>query len=78
MKRMSFFHNNINSNNLISNSNIVTSTEVERSIKEEISPFRLASVEMTQIFFNGMLNLFAASPIRKEFDDIFDFILDIF
>ena len=25
----------------------VTSTEVERSIKEEISPFRFASVEMT-------------------------------
>ncbi|MBR6201120.1 MAG: chitobiase/beta-hexosaminidase C-terminal domain-containing protein [Spirochaetales bacterium] len=33
MKRMSCFHKNSNSNNLISNSNIVTSTEVERSVK---------------------------------------------
>lgn len=54
----------------------VTSTEVERSIKEEISPFSFSRNDTD--FLQWYAELVSASPIRKEFDDISDFILDFF
>ena len=54
----------------------VTSTEVERSIKEEISPFSFSRNDT--VFLQWHAELVSASPIRIVFNDISDFILDFF